>query len=101
MQKDVLFCDKQKCLDSLPAGHIAGNWKYSQYFHCENYKKYIKLIKSYSNPYFFEFINCNNVVKLFFDVEIYFEKNPDLYGNGTQVIEDVAAIYGNNYLHLA
>jgi P4 family phage/plasmid primase-like protien len=88
-----LYKNKQSCIKNLTDGYIIANVGITSYFQIENYHSFLALIEKESCPMYFEYISDKQVVKLYFDIEIY--KKDNLYFNDpTLVLECIKNVFG-------
>jgi P4 family phage/plasmid primase-like protien len=75
--------------ESSNSGNIIFNDSFNKYFLLEDYPKFLYLIKNTKEPCFYEYIDPNKPLKLFFDIEIHKSSfsQKDFFDNSNTVIE--------------
>jgi P4 family phage/plasmid primase-like protien len=89
---------KKECIDSLPDGHIIANKEIIKYFHITSHQAFLDLVQSTHDPCYFEYISDTQIVKLFFDIEIY--QNQDFYDTPLDAVDIISNVYGLNFILL-
>ncbi len=92
-----VFAKKATAVKYLKPGQIICNDNIKKYFILENYKQFEKLITSNSTPMYYEFIQEDAFVNLFFDIEIYKDKNEDLYEGDSALLELLKATVNQQF----
>jgi P4 family phage/plasmid primase-like protien len=95
------FKTKKECIreNEKQRGLIA-NYGIKKYFIVKDYGSLLGKIQETSKKSYFEFIPDTIPVKLFFDIEIFKEKNLEWYNNPRLVIDVISREYGNEYILL-
>ena len=76
-----LYAKKITALKYLDENSILCNQNIKQYFITKNYTSFLNIIQNSKLPKFYEFIPEQSNVCLFFDIEIYKDKNQNIYDN--------------------
>jgi P4 family phage/plasmid primase-like protien len=83
------YFKKKEAQASLPEGHILANRNITQYFHVESLSSFLEIIQSANNKCYYEFISKDVPVNLFFDIEIYKDKNDAEFREYKLVLETI------------
>jgi P4 family phage/plasmid primase-like protien len=81
------FAKKVTAVKYLTPTQIICNRGIKKYFILNNYEEFLQEITKTQNPDFYEVILETSPVNLFFDIEIYKKKNPEIYERGDENIE--------------
>jgi P4 family phage/plasmid primase-like protien len=83
------FAKKITAVKHLTPSQIICNKGLKRYFILDNYSLFLSLIKNTENPDFYEVVLENSPVNLFFDIEVYREKNKDLFDKCSELISSL------------
>lgn len=84
-----VFARKSTAFKYIKPGQLLANIDITKYFITSDYTSFAELIHNTSNPCYYEFISDENPVKLFFDVEIYQDKNPVEFDTSDLIISNI------------
>jgi P4 family phage/plasmid primase-like protien len=84
-----VFTKKAAAIKCKNPTQIICNENITKYFILDNHDSYSELIKSNNNPCFYEFIPDSSPVNLFFDIEIYKNKNESHYIDHISIISNI------------
>ena len=83
------YAKKITAINKLAKTQILCNQNIKQYFILDDYQEFFNLIKSTTDPCFYEFIPENQPINLFFDIEIYKDKNEQEFNNSHEIVQDI------------
>ena len=97
MVKLKFYSKKITAQKYLLHSEILCNYNLQKYFICKNYIDFLNIIKQDKTPCYFEYISNEVPVPIFFDIEIYKEKNPNEFNNSNLVIQEIISIIKKFY----
>ena len=89
------FAKKLTAVKYLTPTQIICNRGLKRYFILDNYSLFLSLIQNTENPDFYEVILENSPINLYFDIEIYKNKNEKLFNNSEELIEELRSYFHN------
>jgi P4 family phage/plasmid primase-like protien len=96
----IFYKTKKECLQKNVSNELVANYGIKKYFLIEDYESLLKEIKTAKSKQYFEYIRDTVPVKLFFDIEVFQEKNLELYMNYDTIIDLIKNVYGNDFILL-
>jgi P4 family phage/plasmid primase-like protien len=94
------YKSKKECLKSNVDNKLVASFAIKKYFISKDYESFLNLIVESKVKQYFEYIRDTVPVKLFFDIEIFKDKNLELFTNFGNIIELIENIYGNDFILL-
>ncbi len=91
------FKRKQAALKHLKEDEILCNENITNYFILPDYQHFVKVIESYENPSYYEFIRESSFVCFFMDIEIHLERNPEEFANHDIIIQEIIRILRDKF----
>jgi P4 family phage/plasmid primase-like protien len=97
MESLKLYSRKITAQKYLKESQILCNYDIKKYFICDSYSKFLGIIKNSINPCFFEYISEIVNVPIYFDIEIYKEKNLKEFNEHVEIILNIQNIIKKKY----
>jgi len=99
MSKVKYYAKKTTAQKHLNENDVLCNCDLNKYFICTSYQEFLNIILSDLRPTFFECISDKKPVPIFFDIEIYRERNPEEFRDHLEIIQRIKSFVLSRFMN--